>query len=228
MSVSLERILKNWTDEYISDCYFCLPAVVVGVQNLHENRIDVIPLPNRNYMDNTIQEYAVLKNVLLSTVGYDDSAVLVPVKQGNTVLLVFSQVSIDPFKGGATQPYDNFDRRFLDLNDAIAIAGITPFSKSNNNPSRYKYGHSTEDLVIVHNIGSNNQSEIRLNNNGEIVLNTTNDLTVNTDTNLNGNVTSTGSLVAEEIVSKTAASGIFTSLDGRIVTVRNGIITSIV
>ena len=227
MSISLERILKVFTDEYISDCYFCLPAVVVGTQNLAENRIDVIPLPNRNYQDSTIQEYPVLKNVLLATLGYGNAAVIVPIKQGDTVLLVFSQVSIDPFKGGAVQPYDNFDRRFLDLNDAIAIAGISPFSKSNNNPAIHTYNHSTDDLVVVQNIGKSNQSEVRLRDNGDTELNTTQQIKLNSDTIINADEDVRGTLTADNIKSRSGASGVFTSLDGRIITVTNGIVTSI-
>lgn len=225
--ISFERMLKTYVDSYIGDCFFSLPAQVVGVQNISQNRIDVIPLPNKNHDDNTSQEYPVIRNVLLATQGTKDCAFLFPVKQGDVVLLTFSQAAIEQLKLGVTSPYDNFNRRFLDINDAIAYAGVTPFTESNRDGLRHTYQHSTDDLVVVNNIGSSNQNEIRLLPNGEIKITTSNKTVFDSSVEVNKNTTVNAELKAESVNVVSGASGVFTSLDGRVVVVTNGIITSI-
>lgn len=225
--ISLERVLKLYIDDYIGECYFSLPAVVVGVQNLHQNRIDVIPLPNKNHDDNTIQEYPVVRNVLVATQGTKDCAILFPIKQGDVVMLTFAQSAIDQLKEGATSPYDNFNRRFLDINDAVAYAGLTPFTESNRDPLRHTFEHSLDDVVVVNNIGTTKQNELRLHNDGEITINTNSVVNVNSKSKFKKQIKADGSIECESIKPLNATSGMFFSLDGKTIIVKDGSVISI-
>lgn len=167
---TLESILNNFLEGYLFDCFVCLPAVVVGVQNLNENRIDVQPLPTKMFKDNTSAEYPNLLNVPVVFPQTTTSALTLKINQGDNVLLVFSQSGIDEFKGGSTTPYQLDSKRFMSLNDAFAIVGITPFNKSPNNPKARTLPHSVNDTCLVTNIGTDKECEVRLKEDGSVKI----------------------------------------------------------
>jgi len=59
------------------------------------------------------------------------------------------------------------------------IPGIQPPGESINNPSKRTWPHSTEDVVLVNNIGTANECEVRLKASGDIVINTNQNVEVN-------------------------------------------------
>ena len=165
---TIESILVNFLESYMQDCMVCLPAVVLNVRDAGELRVDCQPISNREFKDGTVSEYPAILSIPVIQPSSGNSAVLMPIKQGDTVLLVFAQRNIDTFKAGSTLPYDPEDRRWMNLQDAVAIAGINPFNKSPNLPSRHKLPHSTEDMVVVHNLGTARECELRLKPNGDM------------------------------------------------------------
>lgn len=222
MSQTLEGALVNYLEGYLQDCMICLPAVIINVRNLEELRVDVQPLPSREFKDSDTAEYPALLSVPVIQPSSGNSAVLMPIKQGDTVLLVFSQRNIDTFKGGATTAYTPEDRRWMSLQDAVAIVGINPFNKSPNLKSRHTLPHSTSDMVVVHNLGTPQECEIRMKPSGSLSLTGVNvdfnckTLNVTGQTNL-GKSVRVGDGATGEIVDK----------NGHIISVSNGIITNI-
>lgn len=53
-----------------------------------------------------------------------------PVQQGDHVLLIFNERSVDKFIAGEGDEVDPIDPRDHDLSDAVALVGFYPFSKS--------------------------------------------------------------------------------------------------
>lgn len=148
--------------------YHCLPAIVVGVQNLDEGCIDVQPIINKVYADGTTNEPPVIMSVPIVAPQTRNSAILIPVNQGDSVLLVFSQRDISAFKGGARDPHEPESSRTADINDAFAILGINPLVESVYAPSAHTLPHSLDDVVVVHNLGTGNENEVRLKKSGDM------------------------------------------------------------
>jgi hypothetical protein len=169
--ITLESIQTNFIESYLQDCYFCMPAIVVGVQEIQQMKVDVKPLPKRKYKDSSVVEFPVLQSVPVVMPNTTTSSVSLPVNQGDTVLLVFCQREIDTFKSGATLPYEPETERWMDINDAVAIIGLNPFNRSPNLPSKRKYPYSPNHLTITHNVGGANESEIRFDAIGGIEVN---------------------------------------------------------
>ena len=111
--------------------------------------------------------------------------------------------------------HDTTDTRMFSRRDAIAIPCAFSFDKAINKQSNRTLPHSTTDVVIAHNIGKDNECEIRVKSSGKIEVNG-NDMYVDSGLSTKGNV-SVG----------TGATGSFTTPTGQVVTVVNGIVSNI-
>lgn len=167
---TLESVIKDNFNYYFQNSFFSMPARVVGISDIENGNVDVQPLTNRQYSDMTIIEHPVIYSVPIQVPCTNTSAITLPVSVDDTVLLVFSQFGLDSFKGGSDIPYDPNDNRFLDINDAVAIVGIKPFSKSPYNPSNHSTKYDNKDVVITHNINTSNECSVNLKEDGRIVL----------------------------------------------------------
>ncbi|WAX22710.1 hypothetical protein [Acinetobacter phage vB_AbaP_HB01] len=180
--IELEPILHNFMDDYMRDLRFCLPARVTNVQHAEELRIDVQPLNKIRYNDGVVQEFPTITNVPMLCYGTDDSAVLITPKQGQTVLLMFSQLSLDELKGGSIQPYESRSNRKMDLDDAVAFPSLFPFNRSPNRKIRHSTEHSLDDLTVVHNLGTGRENKVILKKNGSIGITSPSSVDIDTPT----------------------------------------------
>lgn len=220
---NLEKVLTSFTEQFLQDCMTCMPAVVVNVKNMSELRVDVKPITNGTLKTGEVFEYPLIQSVPVIMPSTSSSAVLMPLKQGDTVLLVFAQRNINIFKSGSTTPHNTDDTRYMNINDAVAIAGLSPFNKSPNLQLKHTLPHSVDDLTVVHNLGTDNECEIRLKANGDIVA--TGASMVN-DFGLIDNSTSQMS-VSGSLKIGTGATGTFGTPTGQVVTVKDGVVVNI-
>ena len=170
--------MTSWIESYMQDVYTCVPAIVLNVKDMGEMRVDVQPVINHMYKDGTLLEYPPIGNVPLIFPSTRNSAITMPVAQGDTVMLMFSQKDMSIFKAGADRPHDPNTRRWMNLNDAVAIVGVHPFSKSPNRNAARKLPHNTDDLVVAHNIGTDRECEVRLSKSGSISATSTTEISL--------------------------------------------------
>jgi Phage protein Gp138 N-terminal domain len=215
MENGLETILNAQIDFRLSDIYVTMVAEVTNTSKLKECRIDVQPVVNKKYIDGEILEYTEILSIPVQFPCSSTSALTFPINQGDNVLLVFSQKGLDVFKSGATSAHDPIDMRSFDKRDAIAIPCVFPFSKSINNPDTRTLIHSVDDMVMVHNIGKENECEVRLTSGGEVKI-------TGVHTKVSDSLAVGGSVTVG-----TGATGSFTTPLGQVVTVTDGIITNI-
>ena len=223
-TIYLEPILRNFFSDKMSEMNFCLPARIDNVQNLKQGRVDVKPLYIPRYLDNTYSELPAIKNVPIVFACANESGQVFAPKQGDTVLLVFSQCNIDNFKAGSVEPYSTvFDRSF-DINDAIALVGFSPFNVNPINTEKHKKDYELGDVSTFNNLGKENENKINVKKDGTIKI-----------------ISSSTTVVAEAMVkmdspnvktkgtlsSGTGVSGSFQTALGQNVIVSNGIIVSI-
>ena len=179
-----------------------------------------------------------------------------PLKPGDEVVLLFNDRELETwFINGQANAQQH--QRMHDLTDCIAIAGIRSLPKMIevltdclhlfygaseiqlkedktifNTPDEErtitnKVKQTSKELDITANTIETTASTIKTTANTSTQL-TTPQLTVTATTSLTGAVSVTGALTASSLHAEDGASGIFTSGDGKLVTVVNGIITSIV
>jgi len=215
MEDTLEARLNAFFDFKMSGMFVCMVAEVLNTSKLEQCRIDVKPIVNHEYKDSTVVEYPTILSVPVQFPSSSTSALTFPINQGDNVLLVFSQKGLDVFKSGATSAHDPIDMRSFDKRDAIAIPCVNPFSKSINDPVKRTLTHNVDDMVMTHNIGKDNECEVRLTSGGEVKV-------TGVHTKISDSLATEGGVVVG-----TGATGSFTTPLGQVVTVSDGIITNI-
>lgn len=221
--MTFESAVKALFDYQMRNVFTAIPAKVMQVEDAGEQRVAVKPLINNVFPDwEDSIEFPTILSVQLMFPSSSTSAITFPINAGDTVLLVFAQSCIDVFKSGdgTTQPPSDY-RRF-DKRDAIAIPGLFPFGMAVNQQSKRTLTHSTDDVVVAHNLGTEAECEIRLKPTGKIEVNG-NQIDISSSTKIGGNLINTGSVTVG-----VGATGSFTTPLGQIVTVTDGIITNII
>ena len=56
----------------------------------------------------------------------------------------------------------------MDVNDAVALVGLSPFSESPNLARKHTLPHNPKDVVLIHNMGTPNECELRLGQDGSV------------------------------------------------------------
>jgi hypothetical protein len=196
-----DEAIRTVVEFKLFNMFSSIPCTIVSIRDINSQRIDVKPCVNIIGPDGGDREQVAILSVPIMFPSTSSSALTLKVNVGDTVLCVFSQRCIDQFKAGDGTPARPIDLRKFDKRDAVAIPGLFPFSKAINNPNKRKWAHSTNDTVLVHNIGKSNETEIRFKDDGSLVINSTNQFTlncsqavVNAPSIVNGATTINGSL----------------------------------
>lgn len=184
-SPSFAGAIGGFFESRANQMFTSIPAVVVGVKSLSEKRIDVQPSIMMRTKDGaTGSELPSILNVPLQMPCTSQGGLTYPISVGDTVLLVFSQRGIDTWKRGGGGMATPSNLRTFDAQDAVAIAGVHPFTTSPN--ANRANAHSPDDVVLVHGIGSGAETEVRLLKGGGVVVNTSQNVEVNcTDAEVN-------------------------------------------
>lgn len=199
----MQDVLEAFWGYKMSTVYTAMPCTVLTVHaGLQTQMVDVQPLVNRKFMDEDAIEHPPILGVPLMFPSSKTSAFTFPISVGDVVLCVFSQRGTDNFKQGAGSPETPLDFRKFDKRDAIAIPGLFPFKMAVNNPAKHTLSHSTADAVLVHNLGTAAEAELRIKPDGKIVITTPSEITVNAATavvnaptsTFNGNVVVSGNV----------------------------------
>jgi len=176
MDFNFESALKSNLDHYMDDVYTSIPAMVVGIQQIQDGLVDVQPLVNKVYKDGSKDECPVLYGVPIIMPCTTTSSITMPVNQGDTVYLMFSQRDIDVFKNGGDSPHDPASFRSFNMNDAVAIIGLNPVNKSKLSAKSHSIPFDNTSLIMSHNVGTEKESYIKISQEGSISIEAKNDL----------------------------------------------------
>lgn len=145
-----------------------IPAKVLSY-NAIEQRAVVQPLINTLLKDDRVFPSSSMEDVPVIFPGSGKSMMTFPLNVNDTVLLIFSQRSLDKWKSTKNSNAVNpEDFRKHDFSDAIAIPGLFSFPRAINDAVKHTLTHDTDDLVIAHNIGTAQENEVRLKQDGTI------------------------------------------------------------
>lgn len=179
--IELHEVLNNAMDYHLTNMYTAIPGTVITVRDgLNQQSVDVQPVISlRNEEGDDYTERPPIVNVPLQMPITSLGGLSIPIQKGDSVMLIFSMRGLDVWKRGGGGSAPPSDMRMFDIRDCVAIPGTYPFSQSPNNPQGRSNGHDTSDVVLVHNIGSGNEVEIRLKTNGDVVVNSPQKVIVN-------------------------------------------------
>jgi hypothetical protein len=192
---SQQSAISSLVESRLEDVWTSIPCIIVKVTSKEENRVDVQPCVNQLFKDGSVLPYSTIFNVPIMFPCTSRSALSFPVAVGDTVLCVFSQRGLDTFKTSNGYPTTPTDLRKFSTRDAVAIPGFLPFGKSINKQSNRSLPHSTDDVVLAHNLGTGSECEYRLKANGDVVVKSPTKYRVEAPiVEIVGNVETTGTL----------------------------------
>lgn len=177
---SLQELLQSAIQNQTNNMFTAIPCIVVAVRdNLEGMMVDIQPTVNQKLKDGTAKERTPILGVPVQFPVSTRAGFTFPIEVGTPGLAVFSMRNLDAWKSGNGRPANPLNFAKFDKGDAIFIPGIQPPSVSVNNPSKRIWQHSTSDAVLVNNIGTGQEVEVRLRASGDVVINTNQNTFVN-------------------------------------------------
>lgn len=185
MNDSLSFALKTFFDYQMKGVWTVMPCMAISDANVEEMRVDVQPLIDGLYDDGTTERRPPLYSVPLQMPATNNSVIWVPVSEGDILLCVFSQRSLDNFKAGVGEFQEPSDYRRFDKRDAIAIPGIFPFKQAVT--ARRTIPSDPKSLSLTNNVGTPQEVTIQLTPSGDITMTSPTAISLNAPVlNLNG------------------------------------------
>jgi hypothetical protein len=168
MTATFTEAVDSHINSALSLLSTAIPAKILEY-NPSTQKAVVQPLVEVLLKDNRQIPYPELEDVPVVFPSTSNSMLSFPININDTVLLIFSQRSIDTWLvSNSTETVNPQDFRKHDYSDAIAIPGLFSFPRAINEPKKHTLTHNTGDLVVAHNIGGSTENEIRLKADGSI------------------------------------------------------------
>jgi len=122
---TLSEVIRVAIEDALLNINTAMPGEIQSYDSA-TNFASVQPVFKRKYSENEeIVKLPIINQVPVAFPRANQAAITFPIKKGDTVLLIFSQRSLDKWKqsGGIISPDDP---RTQDISDAIAIPGVYP------------------------------------------------------------------------------------------------------
>lgn len=180
MTIRSIELLNIIIANKIADMHICMPAKILEY-DYTKQKAKVQPSLNQKYNDGEVIELPAIYNVPVVHPASGGASITFPVNVNDTVLLVFSEKSLEEWLLNGEQVTPD-DPRQNNLTDAIALLGLNPFSKTSP-------ASNNTDLLIKY-----DGSEVKLKPSGIIDINATKGNITANNVNITGNVDITGDL----------------------------------
>ena len=178
--MQIDSLIKHMISINNYNFKFAIPAIVVGVSNLKDGLIDVLPIVNSvNHLTWETTEHNTLYDIPVVFPSTSNSSICFPVNQGDTVELILQSSDIIRFRDGNKEQHDPSQLGYNNLANCIALVGFVPFQESCFNPNNYKNDFDNQDLNIVHNKNSANEANIVIKSDGSINILSNNKVDIN-------------------------------------------------
>lgn len=178
--MQIDSLIKHMISINNYNFKFAIPAIVVGVSNLKDGLIDVLPIVNSvNHLTWETTEHNTLYDIPVVFPSTSNSSICFPVNQGDTVELILQSSDIIRFRDGNKEQHDPSQLGYNNLANCIALVGFVPFQESCFNPNNYKNDFDNQDLNIVHNKNSGNEANIVIKLDGSINILSNNKVDIN-------------------------------------------------
>ena len=154
----------------VKDFNYCLVGVVSSVDKLNDGLLDIDPVSN--YLDYSMTEcqMPILYDVPVVYPNTLSSSMTMPIKQGDGVLVVFTQHRTDDYLDGVKGKHLPLSQSWLALHNAVAFIGFQNIGDSGYNPNNYSNKLNMNDVNIVHNKNTDKEVVITLSDTGDLKI----------------------------------------------------------
>lgn len=183
-------VVRSILDREFEYVHTAMPGIVISTSNYEsEGLVDIQLAVNRVFTDNVEYEIKPLYDVPVVLLHGGGGIITVPVKTGDTVMVMFSERSIAEWLGSdGSAPTTPLDKRRFSLSDAIAIPGL--FTTKNGltpNPDDVQIRFGTTSISLRNNNGNidiNTESNVNITAGGNAEVTATNVNVHASETNL--------------------------------------------
>lgn len=123
-TLSPEETLRRFTDLQLQGARVCVPARVERWRP-DIQAVDCLPLVATRLEDGTVQTPVVVSKIPVAWPRWGGYVFRIPPSEGDLVTLLVSDRDLDEWLSGQGQPVEPQDPRAHDLDDAVALPGIT-------------------------------------------------------------------------------------------------------
>lgn len=220
----MSQALESWFGNF-SESFNAIKIGKVQGVNVDNQTVDVQILHKRKSIKSNkleLRDYSLLQGVPFVILGGGTSSLTFPISIGDNCLLLFCDYEIDRWWDTGENLPANFERRH-DISDAFALIGVHSMVDLIEGYSKYvKLKYSDSSFIQV-------GKYITLNNGLTLAtgkLGVEDNITASKNLNVAGNIVGEAKATAELHDSR-GISGSFTTVDGKTITVVDGIITNI-
>lgn len=130
---TLTEAVRSAIIKELSSIHTCLPGRIEKYDNTKQ-LASVTPLIKKKFADGTLLPMPIIENVPVVWPRGGGASLTFPLEQGDGVLLVFSERSMDTWLsvGGEAEPGSP---TMFDLSDAIAVPGLNSFNVASHSPN---------------------------------------------------------------------------------------------
>nr|WP_314618046.1 Gp138 family membrane-puncturing spike protein [uncultured Pseudomonas sp.] len=146
------------------------PARVVGVNSRFSVTVEISN--PRTADDGTNMDETHILQVPIAYPKSGTSIIFFPVNVGDVGHCVVMDNNIDNFKISTnTSAIKTYDNRMKDVMDSVFVPGLAPFSVSQKQMNSLTLGSDPNDLLIVHNVGTGQETHLTLKADGNAEIN---------------------------------------------------------
>jgi hypothetical protein len=145
--MDLNTAIKVAFNNLVSHVHTAMPARIEKY-DAKKQKVDVKPLLNKKYNDGSVVNLPIITSVPLIFPSSGQASLVLPVEKGDTVLLIFAERSIDEWLASGSEVTPSLNRKF-DISDAIAIPGLMPFNKNNQQSKATNLEITYKDFKIT-------------------------------------------------------------------------------
>lgn len=194
MQITIEGVLKNIEKSILNSFTTLTYGLVISTNELDNGFLTIQPLHCKNNNSMSITKEAPIYFVPVVCLSTITSSITPSINVGDTVLLGCMSHNIDSFKQGNKTPHVVTTNDKFNLDNAVAILGLSTTLENPFSSLRYNKGHDKSALQLTNNIGKPTENNIKLNSDGSV------DLTSDQGINLNTQMTTAKEITVDDII----------------------------
>lgn len=178
-TLDVQKVLNGFIDERLEYINTCSVGIITNTQELKNGFVTVKPLINT--LSNNLESVETAEIAFVSVImpSTHSSGLVIPVKKGDTCLLVFGKQDFESFKLGSDTPHDVRGFQNFSSSNAIAFVGFNITQESIWNPKNHSETYSETSVKLYNNKGTENECFIEMEESGVVNVTSQSEVNVN-------------------------------------------------
>lgn len=183
---TINEVVNSHIENALSEIHTAFPAQVLRY-DAAKQCADMQPVIKKKLRDNSVLPMPVIHNVPILFPSSGGALLSFPVNEGDTMLIICCERSIDSWLSSDGSQIDPEDTRKFNLSDAVAIPGLYTFGKNlhpASNDVLLQYFSANISLKNNSSISISTDSELNINCGSDVVIHSAKSIQIKSDSTL--------------------------------------------